>query len=248
MPLLGAYSFNAWSFAGIALASAVAGLVRGFSGFGSAMVLFPLLSVAVGPAVAAPVTQALDSCLTVPLLPRALWNCAWPEVRPLVIGAVVFVPLGVWLLLIVDGVLLRRIAAGLILAVAAVMAKGWRYARRPTRPMSLGIGALSGVMGGSTTLSGPPVVLFWLGGQADSTTVRANLIVFFALSEVWTLVSYAWSRLYTGATLRLAIALALPFAIGLASGAWCKKFVSERAFRQLALGIVAAAAVVSLVW
>lgn len=242
------FPIDGWQFAGIALASAVAGLVRGFSGFGTAMVLFPLLSIAAGPVVAAPVTQVLDNSLTLPLLRRAVRNCVWREVLPLALGAVLFVPLGVWLLLIVNGAVLRRIAAASILAVVVLMARGLGYRKRPGRSGSLGVGALSGVMGGSTTLSGPPVVLFWLGGKTDSGTVRANLIVFFALSEAWTVGLYAWNRLYKGPVLALAVALAIPFALGLWGGAHCKPYVSERTFRRIALGIVAVAAAVALFW
>src|SRR5580658_5661276 len=71
LPQYGIYSLNYCKLSALDLAGAAAGLVRGLSGFGSAMVLFPLLAIPVGPVVAAPVTQALDSSLTLPLLRKA---------------------------------------------------------------------------------------------------------------------------------------------------------------------------------
>ncbi len=51
-----------WSVvAFLAFAAFVAGLSRGFSGFGAALIFIPLGSAAVGPALAAPILLAIDA-------------------------------------------------------------------------------------------------------------------------------------------------------------------------------------------
>lgn len=231
-----------WVIAG----TAAAGLVRGLSGFGSALVAVPVLSIFFGPAVAVPVVTIIDSVLTVPLLPAAFRRCRWREVLPLALGATALVPLGTQLLIVVEGDLLRRATALVILAAVAAMAFGWRY-RGAIRPLlSLGVGALSGAMAGAIGISGPPVILFWLGGQADAPTVRANVIAFFGLIAVITLLTYWLNALFTPRVLALALVLAPVFGLALWLGAHGFRFASERVFRWFSLGLIALVALASL--
>ncbi len=51
--------------------SLAAGLARGFSGFGSALVFVPLASAAIGPQVAVPLLVVVDGFMTAGLIPAA---------------------------------------------------------------------------------------------------------------------------------------------------------------------------------
>src|ERR1700688_4015579 len=158
-----------------------AGIVRGLAGFGSALIIVPILNIFFGPAIGVPTLLLFDPLLPLPLVPAAFRRCSWREVLPLAIAAALFVPLGAQILILIDGNLLRRATALVIIAFVAVMAYGWRYHGRSGTLLNLGVGACAGVMSGAIGISGPPVVLFWLGGPADAAIVRANVIAFFAL-------------------------------------------------------------------
>ena len=58
-------------FAAAVVAALLAGVVRGFSGFGSALILSPSLSALYGPAVAVPVALLLELVLSGPFVPPA---------------------------------------------------------------------------------------------------------------------------------------------------------------------------------
>ena len=58
-----------------ALVAALAGLARGFSGFGAALIFIPLGSALLGPRVAAPLLMLVDNVLAAPLIPAA-WRQA----------------------------------------------------------------------------------------------------------------------------------------------------------------------------
>ncbi len=81
------------------LASALlAGLARGFSGFGAALVFVPLASAAVGPRLAAPLLLVIDGVASLWLLPGA-WRLAdRREASTMALGAWVGAPRGAWLL------------------------------------------------------------------------------------------------------------------------------------------------------
>lgn len=223
-----------------------AGIVRGLSGFGSALIVIPILSIFFGPAIGVPVLTLLDVVLTVPLLPSAFRRCRWREVLPLAIAAAVSVPLGTQILILVDGNLLRRAIALIIIAFVVVMASGWRYHGKSGPLLNLGVGACAGAMSGAIGISGPPVILFWLGGPSDMSTVRANVIAFFGLLEVATIASYWLNHLFTGEVLALTLVLAPAYAIALWLGARAFRLVSERLFRIVSLGLIALIALLSL--
>ena len=183
-----------WAVAG---AAALAGLVRGFSGFGGAMVFMPVASLVYEPELAAVLLFIADDLAALAMLPDALRRCVWREVLPLGIAAVIAVPFGVALLVVADADVMRWVICSVILLAVGLMALGWRYTARLGLPATLGTGLLAGLSGGAAALPGPPVVLLWLGGQGNAATVRANLIVFFGFTATAAGVSYWWGGLFT---------------------------------------------------
>ena len=183
-----------WIGAGAAFA---ASLVRGFSGFGAGMIFVPVAAACFGPRVAAAVLLIVDSLLVLPLIPRALPRIDWREFLPMAIGSVVTVPLGAWVLLAVDPVPIRWGISVVILVFVMMLASGWRY-RGPIRAsLSLAVGGLAGFMGGVAQISGPPVLIYWLGREIVSATMRANAIVFFCFSAIATGIAFLLAGIFT---------------------------------------------------
>src|SRR3954462_3953667 len=95
------------SFAAAVGAAVLAGAVRGFSGFGSALILSPSLAALYGPAVAVPVALLLEFALAGPFVPPAL-RLLHPRRPPtLCLAATVMVPVGAYVLSVVDATALR---------------------------------------------------------------------------------------------------------------------------------------------
>lgn len=227
-------------------AAAMAGLVRGFSGFGPAMVFTPIASAIFGPAVAVPVLFVMDAVVTVPVLLRAVGECSWREVLPISMAAALTVPLGVWALVLMDPAILRWILSAAILVAVAAIASGWRYRRQPGLPTTLATGGLSGFGGGFAGLYGPPIILFWLGGQSAAATVRANLFAYFGLVTVVAAVSFWLSGLFSGEVLRLALMLMPAYGIALWLGTRLFRRARESLYRRLALILCSLAALAGL--
>ena len=106
-------------------AALLAGLVRGFSGFGSAMILTPALSALYGPAAAVPLGMALEIFVTVPLLPGAAGLVEWRRIGALSLAASAAVPLGAWLLLNLPATPMRIAISAVIIGFVAINAFGF---------------------------------------------------------------------------------------------------------------------------
>jgi uncharacterized membrane protein YfcA len=227
----------------------LAGLARGFSGFGSALIFIPLASATLGPRLAAPLLMLVDNLTTFPLIPAAWRRADRGEVASLVAGALVGAPLGTWLLLHLDAETLRWGMCVLAIAMLALLASGWRYHGRPALPLSLAVGAASGLLSGAAQMGGPPVVAYWLGGAIPAARVRANIMLFFAASGVISAVTYLVSGLLTPAVLLLTVLVAPAYALGIWGGSHLFGLASEASFRRACFVLIALAALLGLpVW
>jgi uncharacterized protein len=226
--------------------SALAGAVRGFSGFGSALIYIPLVAAIYEPRTAAVTLLLIDLVSSLPFTITAFARCNWREVTPVATAMAIAVPFGTMILLFVDPVILRWVIAALVIGLLMVLISGWRYHGPPHLAASLGVGAVAGLGAGAVQIAGPPVIAYWLGGPAAAATVRANLMVFFALSGTATTISYALQGLFTRPALTLAVLLGAPFLAAMTLGALMFRGASETTYRRVAYGLIAVSALVSL--
>jgi uncharacterized membrane protein YfcA len=226
--------------------AALAGLVRGFTGFGSALIYMPLVSAIYGPHVAAATLLLIDTVCGMPFALHALPYCNRHEVTPVVFAGVLALPFGVLALLWVDPLILRWFIAVLALAALAALVAGWRYHGRPTLLASLGVGAMAGFGAGAVQIGAPPLLVFWLGGNNNAATVRANIMVYFILQGVLACVLYFYGGLFNTQTVALALLLGLPFGGAMAAGAFWFHGTSDLLYRRVAYVIIALAGLISL--
>jgi uncharacterized membrane protein YfcA len=232
-------------FAALAI-TILGGVVRGFSGFGSALIYIPLVSAVYEPRVAAASFLLIDFFCTAPFAVRLYPTATKREIWPLTIAAAVTIPFGAMILRFVDPEPLRWAIAVMILCLLAVLVSGWRMRREPSLPLTLGVGLVSGISGGATQLVGPIAIVYWLGSKATSTVVRANLIVFFAMGGAILCVTYYFQGLFPPEIVALALLIAGPYVLSLLIGAYFFEGSSELLYRRIAYAIVAAAALISL--
>jgi uncharacterized membrane protein YfcA len=231
------------------LLAGVAGLARGFSGFGAALIFMPAGSALVTPALAAPVLLVADGVLSLGFLPRAFRMARRKDVALMAAGAILGVPLGTLILNHADPLPLRWAIAALASSMLVLLASGWRYHGQPRPPVTALVGALSGLFGGLAQMSGPPVVAYWLSGKEGHGTMRASIILFFGATTLFTFVTYMLSGLITAQSLWLAALVAPAYALGLFAGSRAFTLASPETFRRLCFALIALSVLTSLpVW
>jgi hypothetical protein len=227
-------------------AALIAGLVRGFSGFGSAMILTPALSALYGPAIAVPIALALELLVTVPLLPGSIRLVEWRRIGVLCLAAIAGVPLGAWLLVALPPAIMRIAISAVILGFVVILAFGFRYRGRPSIPATLVTGAASGTLNGASGMAGPPVVFYYLSGGAAAPEVRASFIVYFALIDAVSVAWFAFNGAINGMTLLRAAWLTPVFLAAAWAGARFFRHASEAFYRRVAFIVLTAIALLSL--
>lgn len=218
-----------------ALAGFMAGGVRGYSGFGSGMVMVPLLALMWGPVDAIAVTVGTGIIGSAPLAASSIRKANWTTLTPLMITALFFVPVGGMMLVVLDPVIVKRIIAVLILTAALVQISGWKY----TGPSGLAAGgiagAISGWANGISAVGGPPSVMYLISLPDTPAVQRANItLTIYAHGLLLTLTLLLNGRFVLTSIMWSALILPSYF-LGTWSGAKAFHVFPERIFRWVVL-------------
>ncbi len=103
---------------------------------------------------------------------------------------------------------------------------------------SILVGLISGVLGGSMSISGPPIVLFLNNQNVEKTTFRANLIAYFFSLYVATIPAYLFGNLITVDLLGSSVVMVPIMFLGATLGIRLSRKVDERVFKRIALLLV----------
>ena len=223
-----------------------AGVVQGLTGFGFALVSAPLLSALMEPRLAMPIVVAHGSLITLLLLPD-VWR--WIDVRmviPLAASGLIGIPIGAYLLRVVEGNTLRVLVGLLVILFSLLLLLGVEGLGGSRRWMVIPVGLLSGILGGSTTMSGPPVILFLTHRGVEKRVFRASLIAYFTILGVVAIPTYILNGLINIQTVRWITLLMPSMALGAVVGARLSRRVAEEPFRRFTLLLVMASGLLSL--
>lgn len=182
-------TFHIYTLTEFALAVCIVlagGLVRGLTGFGSGLVMVPLLSLLWGPVEAIATMAGLGMFNLAQLAPDALRRGNLREVTPMLVGAAALTPVGLALLVSLDPALLKKIIAALILAITALSLAGWTYRGPRGMVPAFVAGGLTGFVNGIAGVGGPATVLYIMSLPSKAETQRANIVLAMGLSTLLT--------------------------------------------------------------
>src|SRR5689334_149632 len=180
-------SLTTWVLASLCIF--VAAFIRGFTGFGLAVVGVPLLSLFFAPAEIVPSIMILAIIAGLQLIPKIWRSVDWKLLAPTILGAAIGTPLGTWLLAGVSADVMRMLIGIAVLAASFAVQLGWRFAQRPAAGVCAGFGAVAGLTGGAAAMPGPSVIFLFLAAPIAHEAGRASLILFFQVSAIMSAIS-----------------------------------------------------------
>ena len=225
-----------WTAIGVTL---VAGLMRGFAGFGSAMLMAPIFAILFGSADMVVTVVAIELVVSLQLFPQVRRHADWKVLTPMSVAACAAMPLGVWLLASVDKNTIVTAVSAVIVAFVVLMWSGWRYTGGRSMIATVTVGAVSGAMMATTSVGGPPVLLYLLSGNDPPQVNRANIVTYYFLTQFLLIVIV----MATGVAGIEALYRAVVLFPVMVLGAWIggrafHGLGSERLYRNVALAIL----------
>lgn len=218
-----------------AVVAVIAGLMRGFAGFGSGMMMAPVFAILFGPVETVAIVIIMEIVASIQLIPKALPDIQWRFVVPLSFMAALFMPIGAYFLGTVDPGTMTRVMAGIVLAFVLVLLTGWRYEGEKSLLPTLGIGAASGTLMAATSMGNPPVLLYMLSSRDSATTNRANIIGYFAATQIVLLLVLMAMGLLSWPPVFRAALLSPPYLLAAWLGSRLFRHSSEQLYRRVAL-------------
>ena len=232
----------------------IAGVVRGFAGFGFSALCVAALSMFVSPARVVPPIFMLEIVASVTLLRGAWLFVDWRWMLWLVLGNAMFIPVGVWMLSFAPENHLRLLIGTLLLAAALASRRDLHLALAPKPLIGLSIGSLSGFLNGLAARGGMAIAVAFSAAKMDPLRLRATLIVLFLLTDLYALFWAAilpsggqGEKALLGSETFLWAACLLP---AMLSGIWVgqRSFagVSPQQFRRFVLNLLAFIALITM--
>ena len=125
------------------------------------------------------------------------------------------------------------------MAFVVLMWSGWRYRGRRSTIASMAVGAISGAMMATTSVGGPPVLLYLLSGDDPPKVNRANIVTYYFLTQ-FLLIAIVLATGVAGWDALVRAVVLFPVMI---LGAWAGSRVfhglaSDRLYRNVALAIL----------
>ena len=224
----------------------VASATQGLVGFGFGLVSVPILIIFLSPKIVVPIILLHGMLMELIILYEA-WK--WVEIRrilPLIVAGIIGMPFGTYLLKVLDVQTLNIIIGSVIVIFATALLAGLRVKIRSEKGTLIPVGLISGLLNGSTSLAGPPVILFFTNQGVKKEVFRANIIAYFVVLNIFTIPVYIYKDLITTEVIRYALFFLPALILGTFTGIRLTKKINERVFRNIALTVVILAGLVLL--
>lgn len=212
-----------------------ASLVQGATAFGFALVSVPLLLLFMPTVEAVTVSLVLASIINLFMIHDERREIAWREVALLLPGAAAGAVLGMLFLKNYDGQLFKSFVAATFMAMALAMLIGRSWRAGPSPVLRQAVAVASGVLMGSTSMGGPPVVLYLTGRGLAKSSLRGTLALFFLLGNMFALTAFLAGGLLDQRLALRSLLLAGALAPGYLAGRHLTSSLNSYAFRKLVL-------------
>jgi uncharacterized protein len=163
---------------------------------------------------------------------RAMWPRAWPVIVGLLPGVI----LGSILLNLLASTSVRLIVYAALLPLIALQLLGFARPIRRERRTGPVVGGGIGFLYSLTTISGPPLALFWRNQGLSKDQFRCVMAQIRTAEASFTTVSYLALGYFTPSANALIPSLLIPVIIGVPLGALLLTRFSRDFFRQVVMG------------
>jgi uncharacterized protein len=221
----------------LAVTSLGAATVNGALGYGYSSISVPIALLVVAGRVLNPALVIVEVAINLYAL---FWNRrsirrVLPRVIPLALGLIPGVVVGSLLLGRVAPASAKLVVYLILLPLILIQASGRRWPIRGERTASLPLGAGVGILYGLTTISGPPLALFWNNQGLAKEDFKVGLAVVRTIESLCALITYASLGLLTRESSSLLPYIVPGVLLGFPIGHALIKRVSTETFRRVCM-------------
>lgn len=208
------------------------------TGFGFALVLVPLMSIFWDVKFAVASAAILGTLSSLAMSVEARGHVNRSRVALMACGMCGGLPLGLRLLATADSSQLKVAIGAVVILFALLLWKGAGVRFKREGVPLVAAGFLSGLLQGSLSMGGPPVVLLLVSQDVDRHSFRGTLLAYFIPAGVATVALFALMGMVTPTVVAANLAFLPAMALGLWAGRRALPRVSQPVFRAVVLALV----------
>jgi hypothetical protein len=231
----------------IALVVIFSGFLRGFIGFGSGLLMIPILSYFYSPVFAMVFNIVIEIPATIYLTFIGVKKSNLKEITPMMITMMLTIPFGTIFLVSTDEQVIKTLMSILLIFFVILIGSGWRIQSTITKYVLILGGAISGLMQGATGMGGPPYVTVILSKNDSDEVARANILVITSGLVISAIISLYYFGLFTKNTVLTGVITAPLYVFATYIGTRFFNFSGNKYYRNsslIALGIVGVATLI----
>jgi len=224
-----------WFYAVAIPAVLLVGISKGGFGGGLGTAAVPLMALVISPVQAAaillPILCVMD--LVAVWKFRGLW--VWPEIRIIVPASLLGIVVGTLLFNYMSAAIVKLLVGAVAISFTLHY---WFFARKSAVQVPLHhprvFGTVAGAVAGFTSFvahaGGPPISMYLLRRPLSRTDFAATTVIFFVVVNYVKLIPYAWLGQLNISNLSTSAALVVLAPVGVLTGAWLHRRVSDKTF------------------
>lgn len=175
-----ALDLGSWQAIAAVCAILVGATISGLTGFGFGLVIVPIMLLLFPPPTVVVLTSSLAIASGLPILIEDRRKVRLRIISPLMIPAIVGLFVGIQILTRLDTRYIKLTAGIVVVIFAAMVARGFVIPGIRSRIAPVVAGFTSGMLGTSTGMSGPPVVLLLTDRAPEPRVFRASITFYFS--------------------------------------------------------------------
>lgn len=234
----------------VLLSSAVillASIVQGTVGFGFSLISVPLLSFMFPLKVIVPMVVIDSLVINFFVLGTARKHLQLSKIWLMILCGIIGIPVGIIGLKNINEDILKVGIGFLICMTSMAMAKGYKI-RFKNQKLAYGVtGFLSGVLNGSLSMSGPPIVLFLSNEGYDKNQFRANLALYAAITNIITVIAFISGGILTNDMVGTIGSTVVALVLGSTIGIYGSKKIKDKHFDKIVLFLLALVGVITVI-
>ncbi|MBT4333936.1 MAG: sulfite exporter TauE/SafE family protein [Candidatus Cloacimonetes bacterium] len=210
-------------------------ILQGLTGFGFSILAVPLITLFISPKIAVPILLIYSMIINIVVLYSARKSVDVKKIWILLVAGIITMPLGTHLLVIMNENLLKIFIGSMILIFGILLLIGFRKQFKNEKIAMIPVGMLSGILGGSISVSGPPIILFLSNQNVDKNTFRGNLAAYFFILNIFTIPVYYWNGLLTKTVWNYSLTFLPGLLIGVLVGNILSHKITDDHFKKIIL-------------
>jgi uncharacterized membrane protein YfcA len=222
----------------LALLSLAASTVNGALGYGYSSLSTPLAILAVVSRIINPVYVIIEGVINSFILvftgTRNI-KATFRRVLPIIVALVPSVAIGSIVLAVVSPAWVRLVVYVTLLPMILLQAAGFRRPIQSERNAGIPLGVGVGFLYSITTISGPPIALFWNNQGLVKGEFRAAIAQIRIVESVTTIIAYSLLGLFTATTFQLFSYIGPPVLLGIPLGFLIMRRVEAEVFRRFVM-------------